>query len=438
MRQHVLELRSQRVKLVHDARQITDKAIAEKRELSPEEQAQWDKIMADVDALKGRIDQVEAQLSADDMAGEDQEMIEAAAGVPEDEYALPARGASKFAAKNGGRLPRTVPGGVARNTGCPHRARRATPEYRDAFINYILGRGTLEARAIQADNDLVGGYLVAPQQFVSELIKFLDDNVFIRSKARKFTVSASQSLGAPSLDTDVSDSDWTSELATGNEDSSMAFGKRELHPHPLAKRIKVSNKLIRISAIPAESLVQERLRYKFGITEEKAFLTGSGSNRPLGLYTASSLGISTSRDVVTGTTTDFTADGLIDVMFNVKGAYQDSGEWLVHRDGLKRIRKLKDGVGQYLWGPGLEGNSPDQLLGRPVNVSEYNPNTFTTGQYVILFGDLSYYWIADAESLAIQKLSELYAESNQTGFIARMELDAMPVLEEAFSRGKLA
>ena len=84
---------------------------------------------------------------------------------------------------------------------------------------------------------------MAPQQFVAELIKAVDDLVYIRSRARKFTVATAESLGVPSLDANPSDPDWTSELAIGSEDSSLTFGKRELRPYPLAKYIKVSNKL---------------------------------------------------------------------------------------------------------------------------------------------------------------------------------------------------
>ena len=40
--------------------------------------------------------------------------------------------------------------------------------------------------------------------------------------------------------------------------------------------------------------------------------------------------------------------------------------------------------------------------------------------------------------MQIQRLVELYAATNQVGFIGRMELDGMPVLEEAFVRVKLA
>ena len=70
--------------------------------------------------------------------------------------------------------------------------------------------------------------------------------------------------------------------------------------------------------------------------------------------------------------------------------------------------------------------------------SEWAPNTFTTGEYVGLLGDFSHYWIADALSMQIQRLNELYAETNQVGFIGRLETDGAPVLEEAFVRVKLA
>ena len=86
----------------------------------------------------------------------------------------------------------------------------------------------------------------------------------------------------------------------------------------------------------------------------------------------------------------------------------------------------------------MRDGEPDTILNRPLNMSEYVPNTFTTGLYVGMFGDLSKYWIADALDLQVQRLIELYAETNQDGFIGRMESDGMPVLAEAFARVKLA
>ena len=44
----------------------------------------------------------------------------------------------------------------------------------------------------------------------------------------------------------------------------------------------------------------ERLQCYIGITEEKAFLVGTGANQPLGVFTPSASGISTGRDVTSG------------------------------------------------------------------------------------------------------------------------------------------
>jgi HK97 family phage major capsid protein len=69
-----------------------------------------------------------------------------------------------------------------------------------------------------------------------------------------------------------------------------------------------------------------------------------------------------------------------------------------------------------------------------VFLSEYAPNTFTSGKYVGILGDFRFYWIADALDMQIQRLVELYAETNQVGLIGRLETDGMPVLSEAFTR----
>jgi HK97 family phage major capsid protein len=278
-----------------------------------------------------------------------------------------------------------------------------------------------------------------PEQLANQLIKAIDDDVFIRGLATKFQVPNAQSLGAPSLDNDPADADWTTELSTGSEDSTMSFGKRKLEPHAFAKRIKISNDLLRSGMMNPEQLVLSRLAYKFGITEEKGFMLGNGSGQPLGLFTASADGISTGRDVSTdNTTTAITFDGLLNAFYSVKSAYQRNGSWLFHRDAIKMIAKLKDGNGQYIWNASVVEGRPDTIQSRPVFSSEYVPNTFTTGLYVGMYGDFSNYWIADAMDLQIQRLDELYAETNQIGFIGRAAADGMPVLEEAFARIALA
>ncbi len=67
-------------------------------------------------------------------------------------------------------------------------------------------------------------------------------------------------------------------------------------------------------------------------------------------------------------------------------------------------------------------------------MSEFAPSSMTASQYVAIVGDFRFYWIADSLQVQIQVLDQLYAESNQTGYIVRAEVDGMPVKEEAFSR----
>jgi len=350
------------------------------------------------------------------------------------------------------------------------RAKRAnqTPEYRKAFQRYLLGgnmtglveTGTPEARALAMDTDTTGGFIVAPQEFSDRIIKFVDNLVFIRRLATKYRVPNAQSLGVPQLTADPDDADWTTELNTGNEDSAMTFGKREFRPQPLAKLLKVSNKLIRAagqltqfaedgeteSPMSVDGLVNDRLAYKFGVAEEKGYLTGTGFLQPLGVFVASADGIDTSRDVPVGSTTAILADGLIDTKYSLKPQYiqSPSTAWAFHRDAIKAIRKLKDSNGQYIWAPGgigqasLSVGQPDTILELPFYTSEYVPNTFSSALYVGILGDWRFYWIADALDLTVQRLVELYARSNQIGFIGRKETDGMPVLAEAFARVKLS
>lgn len=408
------ELRAKRKKLIEEARAINDIAGKENRQLSQDESEKWDKIMGEADELRSKIDREERQLEAE------REMEQELRSQEEEEQ--------RRARDNGEE---------ARDTGGDGENRGRVIEAFRSFLStgQATGDGAEELRALSAGVNTEGGYIVTPEVFISMLIKSLDDEVVIRRMANVIPMETGASIGIPTLDADPDDADWTTELATGSEDSSMAFGKRVMQPHPMAKRIKVSRTLLRTAALPVDQIVRDRLAYKFGITQEKAYLTGSGDKRPLGLFTASASGISTGRDISTGnSSTAITFDGLKEAKFGVKTGYMNRGTWLFHRDAIKQISKLKDGEGQYLWQDSTREGEPDRLLGRPAMVSEYVPNTFTTGQYVGMFGDFSHYWILDSMMMQLQRLDELYAESGQVGFIGRYEGDGAPVLEEAFSR----
>lgn len=402
------KLLQQRANLIAQARAILEKAEKENRDVTTEEKAQWDKLMTDAVGLKERADRLAQQQALD---------AEMEAPV----------------------TPPLAPP----SSGDPRAEENEEQKKRHALFIKVLrfGRESLrpeELRALQSDKDTGGGYLVTPQQFVNDLIKTLDDMVFVRKNATVIQVPTADSLGVPSLDNDPADPTWTSELAIGTEDSTMSFGKREFRPHPLGKYIKVSRKLLR-QASNVEALVRQRLAYKKAVVEENAYLNGNGAEQPLGIYVASTNGVPTTRDFSTGNTaTEIRFDGLIEAKYGLKQGYWPKARWNFHRDAVKMIAKLKDGEGQYIWRESVRVGEPDRLLNFPLDMSEYAPNTFTASQYVGALCDWSNYWIADALDMDFQILNELFAATNQVGIVLRAETDGMPVLAEAFARVQLA
>lgn len=430
----IQELREERAKNVALGRKLIDAASAEKREMSAEERANWDRAYGDAKSLGDRIEVLEKQDSLD-------RLMESPVAKPSG--LLNAAGTDGLASGKDPSKPfeyaydlRARPG-AKRKIVSPS-SQVTSLDYAKAFANF-LQFGTDVRGELVAGNNAQGGYFITPMQMVAGLIQAVDDLLFIRQYATVISVPDAKSLGQVSLDTDPDDGEWTSEVGDMTFDSSMAFVTRELQPHQLAKGIKISNKLLRQSSMSIEQLVISRFAYKFARVFETNCLTGNGASKPLGLFVASNDGIPTSRDVSTGnTTTSMTFDGLKNARFALKQQYQANAVWIFHRDGVSQIAGLKDGEGRYLWQPSVTQGMPDTVWGRPMIQSELAPNTFTTGQYVGLLGDLSFYHIADGLGMTMQRLVELEARNNKTEFHWRMESDGMPVLGEAFVRVKLA
>ncbi len=406
-----MELRRQRQTIINDARSILDGAEAANRDLDAQERERYDRLDADIEAMTARIEREERQAERD--AAAEQRL----GGGPIDP---PAGG---------------PPGGQTEE----QRQRRFS-----ALRTYLLrGNGGLtdaERRDLQADSDTAGGYTIPDMQFINELLQAVTDQTFIRQPgwATVLPVTSAAALGVPYLSARMSSFQWGTELQVAPKDETMAFGRRELQPREATSYIVTSRKLLERSPLPIDQLIRQDMSRVVAGGQESAFMTGNGNLQPLGLFTASNDGISTSRDVSTGNAaTEIGADGLIEALYSLKAQYQARARWLFSRTAVKQIRKLKDGDGQYLWSAGIAGGQPATILDKPYAMSEFCPATFTSGQYVGIVGDFSKYWIAEAMTLSIQQLNELLALTNQVGYIGRLAVDGMPALEEAFARVKL-
>ena len=135
--------------------------------------------------------------------------------------------------------------------------------------------------------------------------------------------------------------------------------------------------------------------------------------------------------VTAASATAITMEEVIDLFFSLKAPYRKNATFVVNDATVKAIRKLKDGQGQYLWQPSITQGTPDTILNRPVVTSQYMPIA-AAGEKTILFGDLSYYWIADRQGRTFKRLNELYAANGQVGFLAWQDVYKRQIAESSW------
>jgi HK97 family phage major capsid protein len=122
---------------------------------------------------------------------------------------------------------------------------------------------------------------------------------------------------------------------------------------------------------------------------------------------------------------------------------------LCNQSLVRKIRLMRSdsgagaGTGDFLWQPGLQAGLPAMILDFPYELSTSYPtgldanDAYEDNALVATIGDYSFYWIVDSSQMEIQRLDELYAETNQVGFIGRKETDGMPVKNDAFRHLKI-
>jgi HK97 family phage major capsid protein len=423
------ELQKQGISLIEEARKIKDAAQKRGGTLTAEEQQRVDAIFDD----KRKIDEQVTQLNADA-----KRMAELDDLIDDDEVEVEHRGAAvqtRTASKPGKIEYRNVHG-KTRSITLPDDYEVRGEAYDNALGQYLRGRNG-QMRDLQVGIGSAGGFLL-PQALLGTIWKELDDNNFVRANATVYPVGNAESLGVPTLENDPSDAEWTAEIDQDpTADTAMTFGRRDLKPSMVAKRLNVSKRLLqRMPGV--ESYVLSRLAYKHAVTEEKAFLSGDGVGKPLGLFTASTNGISTGRDVNTGANTAFTSDGLKTGILTLKASYRTRAIGICHRDTFTKLALLKDAENRYYMQYDLTQPDVPRIMGIPIYESEFAPSGSTQNTYGLVVGDMSYYAIADALTMSVERVTNDTTSNNQNKafFYLRKETDAMPIFQTAFVRFK--
>jgi len=302
----------------------------------------------------------------------------------------------------------------------------ASDAYKDAFWKQMrdMDRRNADVRnALQIGELSEGGYTV-PDEFEHTLVEALQEENIMRGLVHVITTSSGDRK-IP-LVTSKGSASWVEEEASIPE-SDDAFGQITLSAHKVGSMIRVSEELLHDSAFDLAGYITNEFARRVGAAEEEAIISGNGTHKPTGLLHAT-LGAETG--ITTAAVAAITADELIDLQHSLKAGYRRKACWIMNNACIKLLRKLKDGNGNYLWAPGLLAGQPDVLLNQKVLTSNYMPLP-AAGNKAILYGDYSYYWLADREGRSLQRLNELYAATDQVGFKVTQRVDGRLILREA-------
>ena len=389
----ILALREKRASLWDAAKKYRDAHIGSDGTMTAEDAATYDRMVDDVDRMKKEIDRLERQ-----------EAIENEMNKPVSQPIVnrPDDGQPKEKEKRG----------------------TATDAYKTAFWSMVRAK-TMSYEihnALKIGEDDHGGYL-APDEFERTLVEALEEQNIFRQFAHVITTSSGDrkipvvaSKGTAS---------WIDEEAAFPE-SDDTFGMLSIGAFKLGTTIKVSDELLHDSVFDVASYIAKEFARRIGAAEEEAFFTGNGIGRPTGILNATG-GAKTG---VTSAGANISFDDVIDLYYSLRSPYRRNAVFMMNDSTVRALRKLKNGSGDYLWQPSITVGTPDTIMNRPVYTSSYMP-TVASGAKSILFGDMSYYWIADREGRTFQRLNELYAPTGQVGFLSFERVDGKLILPEA-------
>lgn len=296
---------------------------------------------------------------------------------------------------------------------------RASQAYAQAFWNSIRHKGFIDVQnALSVGTDSDGGYLV-PEEYEKTLVDKLQEENFFRKLGTVIHTSGDRKIPVV---TGHGEASWMEENGL-YPDSQDTFGQQSIGAYKLGTAIRVSEELLNDSAFDVETYIANEFARRIGTKEEEAFLIGDGKSKPTGVFGSAELG-------VTAGTTSITFDDVIDLYHSLRTPYRKKAAWILNDSTVKTLRKLKDNNGNYIWQPSVTVGTPDTILNRPCYSSSFAPE-LAAGKRPLIFGDFSYYWIADREYRSFKRLNELYAANGQIGFLASQRVDGLLMLKES-------
>ncbi len=268
--------------------------------------------------------------------------------------------------------------------------------YRRHFSTYIrrdgaaflkkMGAPNLETRLLSVDRDPGGGYWVKPEMS-ARIATIVRETSPVREFATVETI-ASDSFELI-RDEDQAGFGWVAEQETRPETTTPDIGKKTIHAHEVYAEPRVTQKLLDDAGFDVERWLSGKVAERFARAEATAFVAGTGVGQPRGIDTyPSGTASGQIQQVNSGTSGAVTADGLMDLVYSIKGPYTRNARFMAARLTIRDIRKLKDGEGNYLWERNFQVGQPLNILGWPMHQAD-DVAAVAGGSLSIIFGDFA-------------------------------------------------
>jgi len=307
------------------------------------------------------------------------------------------------------------------------------------FIRYGAGENatvqmsTEEKRALANSADSDGGFLV-PVDFENTVIMNAYDESAIRPVVGARPTSRDTvflpALAKPTVAWGVTG------LAVTAQD--LAAGGHTIQIHDLKALTLIHNNTLEDSEADIWGELSGAFSDAIAEAEDDAFAIGAGDKSPQGILTNAGVAANFTVSGVSGALFDSTHNGidvLISALYKLKATYRRNATFAFNSTTEGIVRQLKNNStsGDYLWQPPVQAGKPATLLGKPVINPEGLPDAGTNGLLPIIVGDFKRgYRIRDRKGVTVQRLTERYAEYDQTGFIVKRRTGGQVVLSEAF------
>lgn len=298
----------------------------------------------------------------------------------------------------------------------------------------VYGDLQVSLKALSVGTDTEGGYL-APPEYIAEIIKGQIEFSPVRAVARVRTTSRT-SIQIPKRTGTVT-AYWVAELGQRTE-SQQDYGIEEIPTHELHALVPVSQQILEDAAVNMEAELNQEFSEQFGVAEGAAFVTGDSAGKPEGFMFNTAIASVNSGSASTIADANGQADGIIDLYHKVKTAYAVRGTFMLNRQTLGSVRKLKDQQGMYIWQPGLADLRPNTILSAPYVEATDMPNE-GANTFPIAFGDFNRgYTIVDRIQMSVLRDPYSAKKQGMVEYLARKRVGGQVVLAEAIAKLKCA